>query len=174
MALRIDLTLVSQYANMSTDELLRLWDSRPSLTTVAQQALLEELRRRDLDGEASIAKYRSDEKRHERLLTTENQQRRMSSSFSYLKEHPILALVVSLGCPSLSFAVIYGIVAPQIGLSRLPHILFSLMLVIGCMAATALMRSTTRLPIRIFALLLSVTEGALALLFAFGATVASG
>ncbi len=174
MGLRIDPTLVSQYASMSTDELLRLWDSRLTLTALAQQALLEELRRRNLDSEASIAKYKSEETRDEGLVTAENQQRRMSSSFSHLKEHPILALAVSLGCPSLSFAVIYGVVAPRIGLSRLPHILFSLMLVIGCMAATALMRSTTKLPIRIFALLLSVTEGALALIVVLGATVLSG
>lgn len=162
---------------MSTDDLLRLGAGRDVLTTSADRALLEELRKRGLGTPDAIQRYQRD--RTEQISREEEQdaavrwanRSRFQRVFDYLKQHPLVALLASLSSLGLAFLIGYGMVTLRIGGPRILDSLVSLTLALGGVCGIAAGRSSAGLPIRILGFLATLGEFFYAFVFLFAATV---
>ena len=166
-----------RYAVMSNDDLLRVAADRDSLTTTAREALAEELRKRSLDSSDAIGKYareRDQQIKQEEELNAAvrwSNRSRFQRIFDYLKHHPLVALLASIGSPGLAFLIAYGMVTLRVGNGRILNSLVSLTLVVGGVCGMAAARSSARVPIRILGGLVTLGEFFYAFFFLFAATI---
>jgi hypothetical protein len=169
--------LSDRYVMMSNDDLLRVAADRDSLTTTACEAVAEELRKRGLDSPDAIGKYERERdqqiKQEEELAAAVrwSNRSRFQRIFDYLKQHPLAALLVSIGSPGLAFLIGYGMVTLRIGGPRILASLVSLTLAIGGVCGIAAARSSARFPIRILGFLVTLGEFFYAFFFLFAATI---
>jgi len=166
-----------RYVVMSNDDLLRVAADRDHLTTPAREALAEELRKRSLDSPDAIAKY--ERERNQQIKQEEeldaavrwSKRSRLQRIFGYLKQHPLVALLASVGSPGFAFLIGYGMVTLRIGGPRILDSLVSLTLALGGVCGIATWRSSARLPIRILGSLVTLGEFFYAFVFLFAATI---
>ena len=136
-----------RYVVMSNDDLLRVAADRNSLTTTAREALAEELRKRSLDSPAAIGKYEHDReqqsKQGEELAAAvrSSNRSRFQKVFDHLKQHPLVAILASIGAPALAFVIGYGMVTLRVGNGRILSSLVSLTLTLGGICGIAAARS---------------------------------
>jgi hypothetical protein len=166
-----------RYVLMSNDDLLRVAADRDSLTTTAREALAEELRKRSLDSPDAIgkcARERDQQIKQEDELAAAvrwSNRSRFQRVFDYLKQHPLAALLASIGSPALAFLIGYGMVTLRVGNGRILNSLVSLMLVLGGVCGRATARSSAWVPIRILGGLVTLGEFFYAFFFLFAATI---
>jgi hypothetical protein len=169
--------IAARYGMTSDDDLLRVAADRDSLTTLAREALAEELRKRGLDSPDAIRRYERDRdqqiKQEEELdaAVRWSNRSRFQRVFDYLKQHPLLALLASIGSPALAFLIGYGMVTLRVGNGRILNSLVSLTLVLGGVCGMAATRSSARVPIRILGGLVTLGEFFYAFFFLFAATI---
>lgn len=171
------LEIAERYGMMSTDGLLRVGADRDVLTTAADGALLEELRKRGLDTPDAVKRYQRD--RAEQTSREEKQdaavrwanRSRFQRVFDYLKQHPLVALLASVAAPASAFVIGYGMVTLRVGNGRILGALMSLTLALGGVCGIAAGRSSAVLPIRILGFLATVGELFYAFVFLFAATI---
>jgi ABC-type glycerol-3-phosphate transport system permease component len=167
----------NRYAVMSNDDLLRVAVDPDSLTTTAREALAEELQKRNFDSPDAIGKYareRDQQIKQEEELDAAvrwSNRSRFQRIFDYLKQHPLVALLASIGSPGLAFLIGYGLVTLRIGGPRILSSLVSLTLTLGGVCGIAAVRSSARLPIRILGVLATLGEFYYAFFFLFAATI---
>ncbi|MFZ0758951.1 MAG: hypothetical protein WAM69_03285 [Candidatus Sulfotelmatobacter sp.] len=169
--------IADRYGMMSTDDLLRVGTGRDVLTTAADGALLEELRKRGLDTPDAIQRYQRD--RAEQISREEEQdaavrwanRSRFQRVFDYLKQHPLVAILASVGSPGLAFLIGYGLVTLRIGGPRILDSLVSLTLALGGVCGMAAARSSAGFPIRILGFVATLGEFFYAFFFLFAATI---
>jgi hypothetical protein len=169
--------IADRYGMMNTDDLLRLGADRAGLTTAADGALLEELRKRGLDSPDAIQRYQRD--RAEKIGREEEQdaavrwanRSRFQRIFDYLKQHPIVAILASIAAPGFAFVIGYGIVTLRVGNGRILSVLVSLTLVLGGLCGIAAGRSSAVLPIRVLGFLATLADFFYAFVFLFAATI---
>jgi len=169
--------IADRYVTMSNDDLLRVAADRNSLTTTAREALSEELRKRGLDNPDAIGKYEREQdlqiKQEEELAAALrwSNRSRFQRAFDHLKQHPLVAILASIGAPALAFLIGYGMVRLRVGNGRILSSLVSLTLALGGVCGIAAARSSARLPIRILGLLATLGEFFYAFVFLFAATI---
>jgi hypothetical protein len=169
--------ITDRYVVMSNDDLLRVAADRDSLTTTAREALLEELRKRGLDNPDAIGKYERERdqqiKQEEELAAAVrwSKRSRFQRIFDHLKQHPLVALLASIGSPALAFLIGYGMVTLRVGNGRILSSLVSLTLILGGVCGIAAVRSSATLPIRILGFLATLGEFYYAFFFLFAATI---
>jgi hypothetical protein len=169
--------IAARYGMTSDDDLLRVAADRDSLTTLAREALAEELRKRGLDSPDAIRRYERDRdqqiKQEEELdaAVRWSNRSRFQRVFDYLKQHPIVAILASMGAPALAFVIGYGIVTLRIGSPRILSSVVSLTLSLGGICGIAAVRSSASLPIRILGFLATIGEFYYAFFFLFAATI---
>jgi len=165
------------YGMMSNGDLLRVAAVRDTVTTTAREALAEELRKRGLDSTDAIGKYERERdqkiEQEEELAATVrwSKRSRFQRIFDHLRQHPLQALLASIGSPGLAFLVGYGMVTLRIGNGRILSSLVSLTLALGGVCGIAAARSSARLPIRIIGTLVTLGEFYYAFFFLFAATI---
>jgi len=166
-----------RYAMMSSDDLLRAAADRNSLTTTAREALAEELRKRSLDSPAAIGKYEHDRdrqmKQEEKLdaAVRWSNRSRFQRVFDHLKQHPLVAILASIGAPALAFVIGYGMVTLRVGNGRILSSIVCLTLMLGGICGIAAARSSARPPLRILGFLVTLAEFFYAFVFLFAATI---
>ena len=169
--------IADRYGMTGDDDLLRVAADRDSLTAMAREALAEELRKRSLDSPDAIWKYERERDRqimHEEELAAAvrwSNRSRFQRIFDYLKQHPWVALLVSIGSPGLAFLIGYGMVNLRVGNGRILSSLVSFTLTLGGVCGVAAVRSSAMLPIRILGFLVTLGLFYYAFVFLFGATV---
>jgi len=157
-----DQGISDRYVMMSNDDLLRVAADRDSLTSTARDALAKELQKRSFDSPAAIGKY--EHERDQQIKQEEDldaavrwsNRSRFQRIFDYLKQHPLVALLASIGSPGLAFIVGYGLVTLRIGGPRILSSLVFLTLTLGGVCGIASARSSARLPIRILGFLVTL------------------
>jgi hypothetical protein len=166
-----------RYVVMSNDDLLRVAADRDSLTSTAREALAKELQKRSLDSPDAIrecARERDQQIKQEEDLDAAvrwSNRSRFQRIFDYLKQHPLMALLASIGSPGLAFLIGYGMVTLRVGNGRILNSLVSLTLALGGVCGIAAARSSARLPIRILGVLVTLGEFFYAGFFLFAATI---
>jgi hypothetical protein len=166
-----------RYVVMSNDDLLRVAADRDSLTSTAREALAKELQKRNFDNPDAIGKYareRDQQIKQEEELDAAlrwSDRSRFQRIFDYLKQHPLVALLASIGSPGLAFLIGYGLVTLRIGGPRILSSLVSLTLMLGGICGIAAARSSARLPLRMLGFLVTLAEFFYAFVFLFAATI---
>ena len=103
--------MAERYGMMSNDDLLRVAVDQDSLTTIARETLAEELRKRRFDDPDAIQEYEREQdqqiKQEEELAAAVrwSNRSRLQRVFDYLKQHPLVAILASIGAPALAFVI---------------------------------------------------------------------
>jgi hypothetical protein len=169
--------IAERYGTMGDDDLLRVAAGRAGLTRAAEEVLLEELQKRGLDSPDAIQRY---EREREQQIKEEEElaaavrwanRSRLQRVFDYLKQHPLVALLASIGSPGLAFLIGYGMVTLRVGGPRILDSLVTLTLTLGGVCGIAAERSSAGFPIRILGFLAALGEFFYAFVFLFAATV---
>ena len=169
--------IADHYGTMSTDELLLVGADRAGLTTAAQEALGEELRKRGLDDRDAVLKYEGERDLQLKLeedldaAVRWSNRSRFQRIFDHLKHHPLVALLASVGSPAIASLIGYGMVTLRVGNGRILSSLVSLTLTLGGICGIAATRSSARLPIRVLGFLAMLGEFFYAFVFLFAATI---
>jgi hypothetical protein len=169
--------IADRYEMRSTDDLIRAAADQASLTATARDALAEELRKRNLGSADAIGKYERERdqqiKQEEEIAAAVrwSKRSRFQKIFDYLKQHPLVALLASIGSPGLAFLVGYGMVTLRVGNGRILSSIVSLTLTLGSVCGIAAARSSARFPIRILGFLATLGELYYAFVFLFAATI---